>query len=614
MNRRLAVAALAIAASMAAALAQAQQVSPRDLWPQAATAARENDFSGADKQLSDLLTTEKTHGIDAFPFYAATAAGMASEAGAKNPELTNWAVRAATALDAHSPAVAFSEADRARRKNDWPSALKLALQGFARVFGDYRTNLLGRADFVIVAAAAIAITAILFAITLFIRYARAIAHDFRELIGRQVTGGSVTVFAFALLFLPLFFWLGPMWLLFYWLALCFGYASAGERIATVVLLILVAAVPLALDWTSDRIAGVDSPVVMAAVSSSTHTFEPEALRRLQEVLAFVPDQPALQLLTGNLLNFEGAEDQAENYYRRAIQINPTYAGAHVNLGNLLFLKNEFPAAINAYEKAEKADPNLAIAFYNHSVAASEIYKYDLQGRMLERARRADRSFVERLTSNAPPQKVVMYSPAIADAWRIRGAIAKQPAVRALFGNYSTFDPARSALNPLTLAALIALAMALLLWVMRRRSGFANACIKCGRTFCHRCKSARESSTYCTQCIHIYLKRDGVSIDTKRKKLEEVTEHQGAVQIRNRIFATFLPGSAQMLESRTATGAIGVFLFALVVLIAVFVGRLAPALGPAAEVAQLLVRITAIVLAVILWLTLSLPVYRRRAIP
>jgi tetratricopeptide (TPR) repeat protein len=614
MNRRLAVAALAIAASMAAALAQAQQVSPRDLWPQAATAARENDFSGADKQLSDLLTTEKTHGIDAFPFYAATAAGMASEAGAKNPELTNWAVRAATALDAHSPAVAFSEADRARRKNDWPAALKLALQGFARVFGDYRTNLLGRADFVIVAAAAIAITAILFAITLFIRYARAIAHDFRELIGRQVTGGSVTVFAFALLFLPLFFWLGPMWLLFYWLALCFGYASAGERIATVVLLILVAAVPLALDWTSDRIAGVDSPVVMAAVSSSTHTFEPEALRRLQEVLAFVPDQPALQLLTGNLLNFEGAEDQAENYYRRAIQINPTYAGAHVNLGNLLFLKNEFPAAINAYEKAEKADPNLAIAFYNHSVAASEIYKYDLQGRMLERARRADRSFVERLTSNASPQKVVMYSPAIADAWLIRGAIAKQPAVRALFGNYSTFDPARRALNPLTLAALIALAMALLLWVTRRRSGFANACIKCGRTFCHRCKSARESSTYCTQCIHIYLKRDGVSIDTKRKKLEEVTEHQGAVQIRNRIFATFLPGSAQMLESRTATGAIGVFLFALVVLIAVFVGRLAPALGPAAEVAQLLVRITAIVLAVILWLTLSLPVYRRRAIP
>jgi uncharacterized membrane protein len=97
------------------------------------------------------------------------------------------------------------------------------------------------------------------------------------------------------------------------------------------------------------------------------------------------------------------------------------------------------------------------------------------------------------------------------------------------------------------------------------------------------------------------------------KLEEVSEHQSAVQIRNRLFATFLPGSAQMLEGRTLTGPLGVFLFALFVMIAIFVGRLAPALGPAADVAQLIVRIAAIAIAVILWLALSLPVYRRRAV-
>jgi tetratricopeptide (TPR) repeat protein len=416
-----------------------------------------------------------------------------------------------------------------------------------------------------------------------------------------------------LLFLPLFLWLGPMWLLLYWFVVCFGYANGVERVAAILLLILVALVPIALDWTADRVAGVDSPVVSAAVSSSNQAYQPEALRRLQEMLVFVPDQPALQVLTGNLLNFEGSEDQAETYYRRAIQLNPNYAGALVNLGNLLFLKNEFPAAINSYEKAERADPKLAIAYYNHSVAASEIYKYDLQGEMLDKARKADRSFVERLAANPPPQKIVMYSPAVAEAWKIRKTISKQQAVRALFGNYSTFDPLKTALNPLTLGAVSALLLALIVWLVRRRNGFANACIKCGRTFCYRCKSARESSTYCTQCIHIYLKRDGVSIDTKRQKLEEVTEHQGAMQIRNRIFATFIPGSAQMMEGRTVTGAIGVFLFAAVVAIAIFVGRLAPALGPVADVAQLFLRVAAIVVAVILWLTISLPVYRRRAV-
>jgi hypothetical protein len=294
-------------------------------------------------------------------------------------------------------------------------------------------------------------------------------------------------------------------------------------------------------------------------------------------------------------------------------LNPNYAGALVNLGNLLFLKNEFPAAINSYEKAEKADPNLAIAFYNHSVAASEIYKYDLQGQMLDKARKADRSFVERLTGNAPPQKIVMFSPAIAEAWKIRDDIAKQPAVRALFGNYSTFNPVTAALNPMTLGAIGAVLLAVVLWLARRRTGIANACIKCGRTFCHRCKSARESSTYCTQCIHIYLKRDGVSIDTKRQKLEEVTHHQSAMQVRNRIFATFIPGSAQMMEGRTVTGALGVFFFSMMVATAIFVGRLAPALGPTADTAQLIVRVAAIAFAVILWLTVSLPVYRRRAV-
>ena len=54
------------------------------------------------------------------------------------------------------------------------------------------------------------------------------AHDFRELLSTRFTGGSVSVLAFALLFLPIFLWLGPMWLLFYWFAIFFGYAGVGR--------------------------------------------------------------------------------------------------------------------------------------------------------------------------------------------------------------------------------------------------------------------------------------------------------------------------------------------------------------------------------------------------
>jgi hypothetical protein len=204
----------------------------------------------------------------------------------------------------------------------------------------------------------------------------------------------------------------------------------------------------------------------------------------------------------------------------------------------------------------------------------------------------------------------MYRPPIDEAWDVSSRIAKSGAARALFGNYSSFDPTVSARNPVTIGGLLAAILAPLLW-LKRRNSIAGSCIKCGRTFCPRCKSSRESATYCTQCIHIYLKRDGVSVATKRTKLEEVGQHQSGMLRRNRLIATFLPGSAQLLEGRTIIGTIGLFVFLFAVSMAVLVGRLAPVLAPG-ELAKMMVRSLAVLVAVVTWFIMTLPVYRRRA--
>jgi hypothetical protein len=182
--------------------------------------------------------------------------------------------------------------------------------------------------------------------------------------------------------------------------------------------------------------------------------------------------------------------------------------------------------------------------------------------------------------------------------------------RSLFGNYAWFDPTESVRNPITLGAILTVILAPLIFFLRRRTGFAGQCIKCGRTFCPRCKSAHESTTFCTQCIHIYLKRDGVSMATKRAKLEEVSEHLGGVLTRNRWLATFFPGSAQLVEGRTIGGTIGAFVILLFVSLAILAGRLAPVLAPG-DAAKNIVRIVAILLALILWIFMTLPIYRRR---
>jgi hypothetical protein len=100
--------------------------------------------------------------------------------------------------------------------------------------------------------------------------------------------------------------------------------------------------------------------------------------------------------------------------------------------------------------------------------------------------------------------------------------------------------------------------------------------------------------------------------TKRAKLEEVSEHLGGELTRNRWLATFFPGSAQLIEGHTIGGTIGAFVFVFFISLAFLSGRLAPVLAPG-DVAKAIVRIVAILLALILWLFMTLPIYRRRTV-
>ncbi|HSP16014.1 MAG TPA: tetratricopeptide repeat protein [Thermoanaerobaculia bacterium] len=603
---------LAVLLSIAAVTARAEQSAPRDIFPQAASAARDGDLDNAAKKTNELVDTGRAYGLKRYPVYASAAAGYARQMSAESKkDVVDWADKTAARLDPRSPAVSFSAADMAAERNNWGRALPAAARGIALMFTNYRTGVLSRNDLAIVLCLAMAFTSIIFAIALFLRYGRSMAHDFREMLSRKFHGGSVSVLAFALLFLPIFLWLGPMWLIFYWFAIFFGYANGRERALIIVLGLCIAALPLAVDFAATDTAIVDSPVVMSAISSADQTYQPEALRRVQELVTIVPDDPTLHILLGNMLMFEGSEAQAADHYRHAIQINDS-AGAHVNLGNLHFLQNDYGAASTEYLAAQKRDPNMAIAFYNDSVASGEMYRFDEQGQKLEHAKKIDKDAIEQLSQNPPAQKIAMYHPKMREAWQVASAIAKKGVARSLFGNYAYFDPVTSGMNPVTLGALASVLFALIIWVIRRGTGFAGSCIKCGRTFCHRCKSARESATYCTQCIHIYLKRDGVALATKRAKLDEVSDHYTGVQRRNKLFATFLPGSAQILEGRTQIGILGMLAFFLFVSTAVFTGRLAPALGPVANTAQMAVRLISIVLAALIWFFLSVPVYRRRA--
>jgi hypothetical protein len=320
----------------------------------------------------------------------------------------------------------------------------------------------------------------------------------------------------------------------------------------------------------------------------------------------------VHLLLGSLELQDGDEQQALIHFRKTVELDNGLAGAHLDIGNVHFMHGDFNAAISQYNEAASADSSLAIAYYNHSVASGEIYKYDEQGRQLEEAKKHDRALVDKLLANASErtQKVVPFDLPVSSAWAITTSISGTATGKELFGNYATLDLVRSPANGLTIGSVLAIILALAVWTKRKETGYAGTCMKCGRTFCYRCKSSRESATYCTQCIHIYLKRDGVSLDTKRSKLDEVQHYQGSLVRAKKMLATFFPGSSQIFDGAVAKGALALLLFFFFLATALFVGHLAPVATPGTTM-RLVIRSLAGLLIVLTWVFVSVPVYRQR---
>jgi len=600
---------------LVATVSRAQQLAPSDVWPQATAALDAGDIQLAQQKLDQLLELGKDLGVTRFPLYAQSASSLARQIHRTQPanrQAIDWAAAAAQKLDPKDPSVAFAIADLAFDRRDWGGAVKGLAAGVAKSFTEPSVLAVTRADLVTVFTIAIIGTASLLGIALFSRYSRPAAHDFREILTEKwgLSPTTASVIALAALVLPLFLWLGPTWVLVFWFVIFFSYATIGERIATIICLALISMAPVALDWSVYRVVGSSSPVVRAAIAEELAIYHPDNVRRMRELVATVPGDARLQLLLGGLELQVGDEQQASVHYREAIKLDPRLGGAYVNLGNLDFFHNEFRSAITNYEKGIQASPALSIAYFNIAAASGEIYDYARQGQMIEEARKRDRMRVQKLIASPPTQKIVMYTLPIDEAWDISAKLATKGQARELFGSYARFDALQSLLNPMTTACLLGIIAGPALWWAQRGRGFAGICMKCGRTFCFRCKSARESATYCTQCIHIYLKRDGVSLDTKQAKLHEVQKYQNGQVRLKKILATFFPGSGQIMDGSTTKGVLSVFSFLCFLTVALLVGSLVPIATPATLIRHT-VRIVAILLAIGTWLLISIPVYRQR---
>ncbi len=122
------------------------------------------------------------------------------------------------------------------------------------------------------------------------------------------------------------------------------------------------------------LAAIEAPdantadALVQALRASGLTAEAEARATgAGEKIAASPEAVA-HLTRGNAHLFADDLDKAEAAYRDALVINPDFAGALGNLGNVLTARGDLPAAHAAYQHALRVDPNNAEIGFAYSLS------------------------------------------------------------------------------------------------------------------------------------------------------------------------------------------------------------------------------------------------------
>ncbi|HXC16128.1 MAG TPA: tetratricopeptide repeat protein [Holophagaceae bacterium] len=328
---------------------------------------------------------------------------------------------------------------------------------------------------------------------------------------------------------PVLLGLDPSVAALFWLLLLAPFMSTAEVRSTVLVLLLQLLNPLMAvmePWA------VQPPAPSLVTLQIQPQIEPPGEARLR----LLP--PADRTFLEGWRQLQAQDwTHAEATFKKLVGVLPDQAPVLNNLGVAEFMQGRTDEAEKHFQAAYQMDPGRAEVLMNESIL--DFDKLDTVGGALkqEAARAADPAMFSELA-------LLNEAKGAATGHRVYPSpLPDTPdRVKALKNAEGEADKAAGPWNARIALGLLVplLALMLLLWRYRRARyiPYSTQCIRCGDPFR---STDSPHPQVCSQCHHLFVVKDGVHAESRKRKVDQLAAHQRATRWIHRFLIVFLPG-------------------------------------------------------------------------
>lgn len=397
------------------------------------------------------------------------------------------------------------------------------------------------------------------ALTLGLRYRNVLRYLWEEPLKHRKMDPVLTALVGMLVLAgPVILGLDPLFAAMLWLFLMAPFLLAAEVKVTAFILLLQLVHP-ALAALEPWAAREPQPSLLTLqLQPQVHPVPPAMLRLLPPTdRTFLAGWSQLQ---------NGEWKDAEASFEGLVGHHPEQTEVLNNLGVARFQAGDVAGADKAFDQALLAGPKMEVLLNQSILAFSRLDTAQGSSKRDEAQAASPEAYARLITLNDARKDERTYPIPLPDTPQRVQALADASGATKAAVAFSFTEPS-------FLAALLIPLIGLIAFLIRVRASVRMAhpaqCIRCGEPF-HTTDSPDEE--VCGKCHHLFVLRDGLHAENRRKKLDEVAEHQRTTRWIHKSLLILLPGCDLAFLGNTMEGLVEFLPFCLGVGMILATGR------------------------------------------